>query len=73
MTVAEIREAGIAALTKAMGPVGAIRFLRECHVGRGNYTARRRAILGNPPLEKVLRAMDASKKSPAKRRAPRTR
>jgi len=53
-TLAELRRAGIDALAKALGPVGMARFLQQFDPGRGDYTAERRHILGNPSVDAVM-------------------
>jgi len=53
MTDEEIRASGIDALTKAMGPNGAARFLRQVRRGRGDYTANRARLLGSPSVDEV--------------------
>ena len=40
-TPEEIRQAGMDALLRALGPVGMIRFLQQFETGRGDYTAER--------------------------------
>lgn len=42
MAPAKIREIGLEALTKALGPVGMVRFLQQFETGRGNYTNDRK-------------------------------
>ncbi|NSW76046.1 MAG: hypothetical protein HPY68_04590 [Candidatus Atribacteria bacterium] len=38
MTPVQIQKKGIEALTKALGPVGMARFLRQFDLGSGDYT-----------------------------------
>ena len=42
---AALRQLGIEALTKALGPVGMVRFMRQFDMGSGNYTEEREALL----------------------------
>ena len=70
MTEDEIRRAGIEALTKAMGPTGAVRFLRQFRRGRGDYTAQRASLLGDPTVDEVLRRLE---KANTRRRLTRSR
>jgi hypothetical protein len=53
-TLAELRRAGIDALTKALGPVGMARFLQQFEPGQGDYTTERGRILGNPSTDEVM-------------------
>lgn len=63
-TANEIRTAGIAALTKELGPVGAIRFMQLFDNGSGDYTANRDRIHGNPTLEELLQETRAMRQQP---------
>jgi hypothetical protein len=47
----ELRQRGIDALTKALGPVGMAYFLRQFEPGHGDYTAERGALLADVKLE----------------------
>ena len=49
----ELRQAGWEALVNALGLVDAMRFINEYDPGRGDYTAERSAIIGNPSLDEV--------------------
>jgi hypothetical protein len=60
-TANDIRQAGIAALTRALGPVETIRFLQQFDLGSGDYTAERARHLGNPTVEELLRELKAKK------------
>ena len=40
-TLDDIRQAGVEALVRELGPVGMIRFLQQFETGRGDYTAER--------------------------------
>lgn len=53
-TPAEIRRAGLAAVARALGPVGLARFLHLYEGGEGDYTAERDALLGNPTVEELF-------------------
>jgi hypothetical protein len=50
----EINRDGHAALVRALGVVGAIRFLSQFTTGRGHYTAEREAFLGDETLEELF-------------------
>jgi hypothetical protein len=62
MALSEIRRAGIEALFRELGPVGAIRFLQQYETGSGNYSEDRQQWLGNPSIgeiaEKIRRSVD---------------
>jgi len=59
----ELRQAGIAALVKTLGPVDATQFLRLFDAGSGDYTRRRRDLLGNPSVDEVISEMKQWKKN----------
>jgi len=48
---AVLRQLGIEALTKALGPVSAVRFMRQFDMGSGNYTEEREALLSGITME----------------------
>lgn len=48
---AMLRQAGLEALTKALGPVGMIRFIRQFEQGSGDYTAEREKLLAGVTME----------------------
>jgi hypothetical protein len=48
---AVLRQLGIEALTKALGPVGMVRFMRQFDMGSGNYTEEREALLSGITME----------------------
>ena len=52
--LAELQRVGIDALTKALGAVGMARFLQQFAHGRGDYTAERQAIIGNPTVDALV-------------------
>jgi len=54
-TPAALRQLGIEALTKALGPVGMVRFMRQFDMGSGNYTQERNALLGSLTMEDFKR------------------
>ena len=41
MSLEELRQRGLAALAKELGPVGMVRFLQQFETGSGDYTAER--------------------------------
>lgn len=54
MNPAQIRQQGLEALAKALGPVGMVRFLHQFDTGSGDYTKERQQELVNLTLEDVL-------------------
>ncbi len=72
MTPNELRQAGIAALTRALGPVGAIRFLQQFDSGYGDYTAERHALLGSPSVDELVQELAARQRRPARRPSRRS-
>jgi hypothetical protein len=53
MALDEIRRAGMAALFRELGPVGAIRFLQQYETGSGDYSRDRHRWLGNPGVDEL--------------------
>ena len=53
MSLSEIRAAGLAALTRELGPVGMARFLQQYETGRGDYTRERESWLGGETVESL--------------------
>jgi hypothetical protein len=46
MSLAQVRAIGLEALSKALGPVGLVRFLQQFETGSGDYTSERHQWLG---------------------------
>ena len=53
LTLEELREVGLRALSKVLGPVGAIRFIQQFEKGKGDYTKERSKILKKTTFERV--------------------
>jgi len=53
-----IRKAGIEALVKALGPVGAACFLRQYEMGEGDYTKERHELLKDVTLDEIKRSLE---------------
>ena len=53
-TPAQIRERGIEALAKALGPVGMARFLQQFEMGSGDYTQDREEWLKGLTVDQVV-------------------
>jgi hypothetical protein len=55
MSLNQIREVGLEALTKALGPVGMVRFLQQFERGAGDYTKNREKWLRGISLQSILK------------------
>lgn len=64
-TLLELRQAGIEALVKALGPVGMARFLQQFDPGRGDHTAERDGILGSPTVDELVVEIERRRKNPS--------
>ena len=60
MTLAQIREEGLEALSQHLGVVGMVRFLQQSELGWGNYTKDREQWLGDPDLDKIVQKIQAN-------------
>jgi len=57
----ELRTMGIKALTKELGPLGMIRFLRQYETGSGDYTQERKQWLDDSSVESVVKKIKKSR------------
>lgn len=64
-TPAELRRAGLEALVKALGPVGMARFFQQFDLGRGDYTAERDHILGDPTVDELVDELERRRNTPS--------
>lgn len=64
MTMNEIRQAGIEALTKALGPVGMVRFLQQFDMGSGDYTKERHQWIDKISVDDIFNAAQEAEKEP---------
>ncbi len=55
MSINQIREVGLEVLTKALGPVGMVRFLQQFERGQGDYTKNREKWLKGISLQSILK------------------
>jgi hypothetical protein len=55
MSLNQIREVGLEALTKALGWVGMVRFLQQFERGKGDYTKNREKWLREATLQSILK------------------
>ncbi|QFS47411.1 hypothetical protein [Nostoc sphaeroides] len=66
LTQREIRQLGIEALTKALGPAGMARFMQQLGLGSGDYTRDRDQILGNPTIDEIFARIEERRKQQEK-------
>lgn len=64
-TLPELRQAGIEALVKALGPVGMARFLQQFDTGPGDYMAERDGTLGSPTIDELVDEIERRRKNPS--------
>jgi hypothetical protein len=69
MTLMQIRNAGLEALMRELGPVGTIRFLQQYEIGKGDYSQERHAWLDELDIqtiaEQVLAERGTTKNAPS--------
>ncbi|MEZ4590331.1 MAG: hypothetical protein R3D55_04215 [Chloroflexota bacterium] len=53
MTLNEIRQKGLEALSRELGPVGMIRFMQQFETGSGDYSIERHEWLQNETVEGI--------------------
>jgi hypothetical protein len=58
MSLYQIRMEGWKALTDALGPAGAMRFMMQYDPGYGDYTEERRKIFADLTIDALLDAVD---------------
>ncbi|MEA2342593.1 MAG: hypothetical protein QOF63_762 [Thermoanaerobaculia bacterium] len=58
MSLYQIRMEGWKALTEALGPAGAMRFMMQYDPGYGDYTQERREIFADLTIDTLLDAID---------------
>ena len=61
-TLTEIRKKGVEALTRALGPVGMVRFLQQFEGGSGDYTRERDRWLKDLNVEEVVQEIKSHRK-----------
>ncbi len=60
----EIRQRGLDVLTKELGPVATVRFLRQFENGEGNYTEEREELLKDVTIDDIVAGIAARKNKP---------
>ena len=58
MSPNEIKNAGLVALAKALGPVGMARFIQQYDTGAGDYTKERAKWLDQMNLDEIIAAIE---------------
>jgi hypothetical protein len=54
---AVVRKAGMSALQRELGTVGAVYFLRQFETGTGNYTEEREQLLADVKLDEIVKGV----------------
>ena len=62
MTDVQIREAALSIISKELGPVGLLRFLRQYETGYGDYTKDREELLKDVTMESIVAGIKARRK-----------
>ena len=58
-----IRQKGLEVLTKELGAVATVRFLRQFESGHGDYTQEREALLQNVTIDEIVARIAERKKT----------
>ena len=53
LTLYEIRTIGFEVLLRELGPTGAIRFIQQYEIGRGDYTHDRKKLLSEKSVREI--------------------
>ncbi len=61
MSINQIREIGLKALAKALGPVGMVRFLQQFEGGKGDYVRERKKLLDNLGIDDIIEDIEKIK------------
>lgn len=62
MTQEEIRQTGLEALARELGPAGMIRFLQQFERGQGDYSVERLSLLGNKSVAELAEEIQQQRK-----------
>lgn len=62
MTLEQIRQAGLKALARELGPVGMIRFLQQFETGHGNYSEERHKWIDDLDVKTLAEKIDRRRK-----------
>ncbi|GAB6182334.1 hypothetical protein [Thermodesulfovibrio hydrogeniphilus] len=61
LTPTELKRLGIEALSKALGPIGMVRFIQQFEKGYGDYTKEREQWLEEKEVEEVIKKIKDKK------------
>ncbi len=62
MTLNQIRNLGMEALMKALGPVGMVRFLQQFDIGKGDYSTERHNWLTEENIDILVQKIEKKRK-----------
>ncbi len=63
MTLNEIQQAGLAALSRELGPVGFVRFLQMFERGYGDYSQERSGWLKEQSLDDIVKRIQVKRET----------
>ncbi len=63
MTLDQIRNMGLEALMKALGPVGMVRFLQQFETGKGDYSTERHNWLKEENIDILVQKIKKKRKT----------
>ncbi len=63
MTLNQIRNTGLEALMRALGPVGMVRFLQQFEIGKGDYSTERHNWLTEENIDILVQKIEKKRKS----------
>lgn len=66
VNLSAIRRLGLEALTKALGPVGMVRFIQQFETGAGDYTKERAKWLKELDTKKIAQEIKGMRRRQAK-------
>jgi hypothetical protein len=64
MTLEQLRQTGLQALSRDLGPVGLIRFLQQFEMGHGDYTTERHGWLGETTVRDISQEIKRKRDTP---------
>lgn len=70
MTPTQIRQAGLQAVVRELGPLGLVRFLQQFETGAGDYSAERHQLLARCDVETLVEQIRQRRRAPAPGETP---
>lgn len=70
MTPTQIRQAGLQAVARELGPLGLVRFLQQFEAGAGDYSAERHLLLARSDVETLVEQIRQRRRAPAPGETP---